>query len=115
MSITGRGEPERVEALSVTATTLPLLRVQPALGRLFGKEDDAPGRPLRVVLTYGYWQRRFGGAPDVVGKTLDVDGEVGGDHRRAPLVLQVPAHRPGAACCRCGSNGSISSCSTSRP
>jgi predicted permease len=77
VSITGRGEPERVEALSVTATTLPLLRVRPDRGRLFSKEDDAPGRPLRVVLTYGYWQRRFGGAPDVVGKTLHVDGEMG--------------------------------------
>ena len=77
VSITGRGEPERIEALSVTDTTLSLLRVQPALGRLFGKEDDAPGRPLRVVLTYGYWQRRFGGALDVVGKRLDVDGEAG--------------------------------------
>ena len=77
VSITGRGEPERVEVLSVTATTLPLLRVQPDRGRLFGKEDDAPGRPLRVILTYGYWHRRFGGAPDVVGKTLQVDGEVG--------------------------------------
>ena len=77
VSITGRGEPERIEALSVTATMLPLLRVQPALGRLFGKEDDAPGRPLRVVLTFGYWQRRFGGALNVVGKPLDVDGEAG--------------------------------------
>ena len=43
VSITGRGEPERAEVLSVTHTTLPLLRVQPALGRLFSKEDDAPG------------------------------------------------------------------------
>jgi putative ABC transport system permease protein len=77
VSITGRGEPERIEALSVTDATLPLLRVQPALGRLFGKEDDTPGSPLRVVLTYGYWQRRFGGASDVVGQPLDVDGEAG--------------------------------------
>jgi putative ABC transport system permease protein len=77
VSITGRGDPERVEALTVTDTTLPLLRVQPALGRLFGKEDDRPGSPLRVVLTHGYWQRKFGGAPDVIGQPLDVDGEVG--------------------------------------
>ena len=56
------GEPERVEALSVTDGTLPLLRVQPVLGRLFSKEDDAPASPPRVVLTHGYWQRRFGGA-----------------------------------------------------
>jgi predicted permease len=74
VAITGRGEPERVEALSVSDGTLPLLRVRPLLGRLFGREDDAPGSPLRVVLTYGYWQRSFGGARDVLGKSLDVDG-----------------------------------------
>jgi putative ABC transport system permease protein len=77
VSITGRGEPERVEALAVTDATLPLLRVQPALGRVFGKEDDAPGRPLRVILAHGYWQRRFGGARDVLGRSIQVDGEVG--------------------------------------
>jgi putative ABC transport system permease protein len=77
VSITGRGQPERIEALSVTQATLPLLRVQPALGRLFRGEDDAPGRPLRVILTHGYWQRRFGGAFDVLGRPLNVDGEAG--------------------------------------
>jgi putative ABC transport system permease protein len=75
VSITGRGEPERIEALSVTEATLPLLRVQTALGRPFRAEDDAPGSPLRVILTYGYWQRRFGGVFDVLGKRLTVDGE----------------------------------------
>ena len=77
MSITGRGEPERVEVLSVTHTTLPLLRVQPVLGRLFSKADDAPGSPLRVVLTHGYWQRKFGRATDVVGQPIGIDGAVG--------------------------------------
>jgi putative ABC transport system permease protein len=77
VSITGRGEPERVEVLSVTHTTLPLLRVQPVLGRLFSKADDAPGSPLRVVLTHGYWQRKFGRATDVVGQPIGIDGAVG--------------------------------------
>ncbi len=76
-SVTGRGEPERVEVLSVAHTTLPLLRVQPALGRLFSKADDTPGSPLRVVLTHGYWQRKFGGAADVLSKPLDIDGAPG--------------------------------------
>ena len=75
VSITGRGDPEQVEALSVTDTTLPLLGVQPHLGRLFNAEDVAPGRPLRTVLTYGYWQRRFGGVDEVIGQSLQVDGE----------------------------------------
>ncbi len=74
VSITGRGDPERVEALSVTDGTLPLLRVRPLLGRLFGRDDDAPGSPLRVILTHGYWQRKFGGAHDVLGQPLDIDG-----------------------------------------
>jgi predicted permease len=74
VSITGRGDPEHVEALSVSDATLPLLRVQPMLGRLFRKEDDTPGSPLRVVLTHGYWQRRFGSAGNVVGQTLEIDG-----------------------------------------
>ena len=74
VTVTGRGEPEHVEALNVTAATLPLLRVQPVLGRVFGAEDDAPGGPLRVVLTHGYWQRRFGGTADVLGQSLRIDG-----------------------------------------
>jgi hypothetical protein len=75
VSITGRGEPERVEALAVTAATLPLLRVQPLLGRLFTEENNTPGSPPQVILTYGYWQRAFGGVRDIVGQPLQVDGE----------------------------------------
>jgi predicted permease len=74
VSITGRGEPERVEALAVTEGTLPLLRVQPILGRRFSEEDDAPGVPLRVILTHGYWQRAFGGTRDILGQRLEIDG-----------------------------------------
>jgi hypothetical protein len=74
VSITGGGDPERVQALLVSATTLPLLRVQPVVGRVFSTEDDTPGNPLRVVLTYGYWQRRFGGVENIVGQTLAIDG-----------------------------------------
>jgi putative ABC transport system permease protein len=74
VSITGGGDPERVQALMMSATTLPLLRVQPVVGRVFSTDDDTPGNPLRVLLTYGYWQRRFGGVENIVGQTLAVDG-----------------------------------------
>ncbi len=74
VSVTGRGNPERLQALLVSATTLPLLRVQPVLGRVFTTEDDTPGSPLRVVLTDGYWRRRFGGAKNIVGQSLVIDG-----------------------------------------
>src|ERR671913_390782 len=73
-SITGRGDPEYVEVLTVSDGTLPLLKVKPALGRLFTAADDAPGQPLRAVLTHGYWQRRFGGADAVLGELLQIDG-----------------------------------------
>ena len=73
-SITGHGEPERIPALWVTEGLLPVLRVQPVLGRFFTMEDDAPGSPRRVILSHGYWQRRFGGAPEVIGRPLNVNG-----------------------------------------
>jgi predicted permease len=74
VSITGAANPERVQALRVSASTLPLLRVQPVVGRVFSTEDDILGSPLRVVLTYGYWQRRFGASDAVVGRTVVIDG-----------------------------------------
>jgi len=74
VSVTGIAEPEQVAALRVTDGTLPLLGVQPLLGREFAKEDDSPGTPETVMLTYGYWRRKFGGDISVVGRTLVVDG-----------------------------------------
>jgi predicted permease len=76
VSITGGAEPDRVESLTVTAGTLPLLGVTPALGRLFTRDEDTPGSPLRVVLTHGYWQRAFGGDRGVLGRTIEVDGDI---------------------------------------
>jgi predicted permease len=74
VSVTGHGEPELVQALQVTDGLLPVLRVQPMLGRTFTRDDDAPGRPLRMILTYGYWLRRFGRATNVLGQSMTVDG-----------------------------------------
>src|SRR6266404_3441620 len=75
VSVTGIGEPEQVPALKVTDATLPLLGVQPILGRLFRHEDDVPGAPDTLLLTYAYWRRRFGGDSSAVGRTLVVDGK----------------------------------------
>jgi predicted permease len=75
VSITGRGEPERVRVLLVTDGTLGVLKVQPLFGRLFSKADDAPGVPRRVILTHGYWQRKFGATSDVVGRQVNVENE----------------------------------------
>ena len=75
VSVTGVGQPEHVPGLDVTDGTLPLLGVKPALGRLFSKRDDAPDAPKTVILSYGYWQRRFGGNNSVIGRTLTIEGK----------------------------------------
>ena len=72
-SVTGVAEPEVVPALFVTYGTLQALGVQPKVGRWFSQADDTPGSAETVILTHGYWQRRFGGDPSVVGRTLTVD------------------------------------------
>lgn len=74
VSVTGVDEPERVEAIYVTDGTLPLLRVRPAVGRLFSPQDDTPGSPGTVILSHGYWQRRFGGDDGILGRTVTIDG-----------------------------------------
>ena len=75
VSVTGLAEPEQVDALDVTDGTLPILGVQPALGRWFSHDDDLAGHPETVVLTYGYWRHKFGGDPSAVGRTIMVDGK----------------------------------------
>jgi putative ABC transport system permease protein len=74
-TVTGVAEPERVTTMRVTDGTLTLLHVKPVLGRLFTQEDDSPGSPETVILGHGYWQRRFGADPAVVGSAVNVDGE----------------------------------------
>jgi len=74
VSITGVGDPERVEALEVTDGTLRALRVETIAGRLFTADDDSPRAPQRMLLTYPYWQRKFGGDPTVIGRQVMVDG-----------------------------------------
>ena len=74
LDVTGAGAPEHVRVLDVTDGTLPLLGVSPALGRLFTRQDDAPGAAQTVVLTYPYWQQHFGGASSVIGSSITAGG-----------------------------------------
>jgi predicted permease len=74
VTVTGRGSPEQVESLNVSDGTLPLLRVQPALGRIFTKDDDRPGGPATVVLTHSYWQRVFNADRNAIGQQLVLNG-----------------------------------------
>ena len=75
-NVTGHGEPEHVAGLDVTYGLLRTLGVRPMLGRPFTRSDDEPGSPDTVMLTYGYWRRKFGGDRATVGKTITVDGKL---------------------------------------
>jgi len=74
VSITGLAAPERVQALDVTSGTLDALGIQPILGRWFTLKDETKGNPETVILTYGYWQRKFGGDPSAIGRRIVADG-----------------------------------------
>jgi predicted permease len=71
-SVTGLAEPEEVQVLMVGDGVLPLLGIRPVLGRWFSREDDQPGTPETVILTYGYWQQKFAGDRNVIGRMLQV-------------------------------------------
>ena len=70
----GRDAPERVNSAMVTASLFPALGVAPWLGRAFTPEEDRPGAPQVVVLSYDFWRRRFGGDPSVVGQSFTSGG-----------------------------------------
>ena len=73
--MSGRGEPERVFAPAVTANFFSVLGVEPVIGRTFQPGEDKPGAPRVVVLTYGMWQRRFGGDKGILGQSLTINGD----------------------------------------
>jgi predicted permease len=72
--LSGAGEPEEVRARKVTWNLWSVLGVQPALGRVFTEDEDDKGARV-IVISHGLWQRRFGGASDVVGRTISVNDE----------------------------------------
>jgi len=75
VNVSGFGSPERVPAELVSGNYFDVLGVTPALGRVFSMYDEtaAGGNPV-AVLTYGFWQRRFGGDPQALNKTLNING-----------------------------------------
>ncbi len=73
-NLTGEGEPVRVEGEGVSASVFPMLQVNAVLGRVFSPDEDRPG--VRVVLmSHALWVSRFGARPEIVGKTILLDGE----------------------------------------
>jgi len=75
IALTGAGEPERLNLRMATAPLFPLLGVNAILGRTFLAEEDRAGGPPVAVLSYGLWQRRFGGSRDVLGKSVTLDAQ----------------------------------------
>jgi putative ABC transport system permease protein len=73
-NLTGIDKPEEIDGLHVTSDIFPVLGVRPILGRWFTADDDVLGRDHKVVLSYGFWQRRFGGSKDVIGRTIEFNG-----------------------------------------
>src|SRR5262249_21631220 len=85
-----------VVALGVTQGTLPALGVQPVMGRGFSHADDQPGAPETIILTNGYWERRFGSDPSVIGKVITIDsrprqviGVMPADFSFSPVMTDV--------------------------
>jgi predicted permease len=74
-NLSGIDSPEHILGLSVTQSLLPLLGVEPLLGRLFVAGEDQKGAEHEVILSYGLWQRRFAGDSKVVGKVITLDGQ----------------------------------------
>jgi predicted permease len=73
-TLSGDGEPEQVPARKVTWTFWSVLGVQPTLGRVFTEDEDNKGVHV-VVISDGLWQRRFGGAADVIGRKISLNDE----------------------------------------
>jgi putative ABC transport system permease protein len=75
-SLTGVGEAERVDAQFISSDFFSLLGVAPAAGRFFAPHEDGIGGPAIALISEGLWRRTFGGAADVAGRTLTLDGQI---------------------------------------
>jgi putative ABC transport system permease protein len=74
-NLTGQGEPQRLNGSRVSANLFPVLGVTPLIGRPFTEDEDEIGHEQVAILTYGLWQRRFGGDPSVIGRAILLNGE----------------------------------------
>jgi predicted permease len=73
-TLIGAGEPQRLQGEMVTGNFFQILGVQPVAGRLFTAQDDHAGAAPVVLLSYGFWQRKFGASPKIIGQTISMNG-----------------------------------------
>jgi predicted permease len=75
VSLTGKDEPERISTNRATSNYFSVVGVAPVLGRAFANGDDQAGHDRVVLLDYRFWERKFGSDPNIVGKTIRLNGE----------------------------------------
>jgi putative ABC transport system permease protein len=75
-TLTGVDLPQRIEALATSGNYFTMLGVGPQIGRVFTQEDEVPGFINAVVLSDGFWRRQYGADPNVIGKSLRLDGDL---------------------------------------
>jgi putative ABC transport system permease protein len=90
LDLTEGEEAERIQGSAVTGDLFRLLGVNPALGRTLEPEDDQPGGERVVVLSDGFWKRRLGGDPEIVGKSLSLSGNQYAVIGVMPAGFQLP-------------------------
>jgi predicted permease len=74
VTLTGTGDPERILAANATPSLQSVLRVPPGLGRWFTEQEGSPGAAAVAVLSHGLWVHRFGSDPNVIGRSVSIDG-----------------------------------------
>ncbi len=74
-TLTGKGDPESVLGMRISAAAFPMLDVKPISGTLFTADDEQPGKDHVVVISEGLWKRRFGSDPSIVGQNIQMNQE----------------------------------------
>lgn len=90
VNLSGTDRPERVQGSRVGAEFFPMLSVTPAAGRFFDPKDEAEGAALTVVISDSLWKRRFGGAADIIGSTVRINGQPHTVIGRTPAEFDFP-------------------------
>jgi putative ABC transport system permease protein len=88
--LTEGGEPVQLQGTSVSANFFRVMGVRPLFGQDFESNADQEGQPKRVMLAYGFWQRRFGGDPSIVGRQLNMSGDTYQVMGVMPRLFQFP-------------------------
>jgi putative ABC transport system permease protein len=91
VALTGIDRPRRIEVLATSPNYFTMLGVQPQIGRVFTQKDDVPGFIESVVLSDGFWRREFGADPNILGKSLRLDGDL----YKVIGVMPPGFHHPG--------------------